>query len=279
MKKTENCELKTFFNPLFERRNAMKKMNVLLMMVLAIGFGVSVVQADFTEDFESYNSPYENVQARNNWTAGSRYLRAKDSCGFNGSKGATDLSANWTAAENYQDISNQGLVPGSGNQVFSARLYADEASEPYAFPSISMGSAIGSDDYVYVELYHNQIVFKRYLDGNSMQMGVAATGLSDATWYDVKMEFNMDEGSAGKVWWVGYRPSTVGDTGPWTRLNDDRVSYFHYDLAQISLNSLKIAVRSGNTGEIGRIDDIMITPEPVTIGLMLLGLVGLIRRR
>ena len=86
----------------------------------------------------------------------------------------------------------------------------------------------------------------------------------------------MDEGATGKVWWVGYRLSTVDDSEEWIRLNGASSNYFHWSLEQISLNSMKIAVRN-IVGEQGRIDDISLTPEPATIALFAIG--GLLIRR
>lgn len=254
MKKTEKCELKTFFNPHFYgRRLTMKKMYV-LMMVLVIGFCVSGAQAAWVDNFESYPISWSAIPSPWETGSGESPLYVQGTNGYGPSRGVGGPS-NWDWGYQYRPTDGEtvtqlyGKVFASSGSTWSNAYISLLGSKSHTADRVSIGLQSEGEHTI-------TLIFIAATSGDDNRHQI--WGLSEDTWYDVRIS------STGNNWLGEYKEVSsstwisAGTVTPYSNFDDTYVG---------------MAAQRG-----GGIDDVGYVPEPATIGLLSLGF-GLVRRR
>ena len=107
------------------------------------------------------------------------------------------------------------------------------------------------------------------------------TGFTAGDWYDFKVTLDFNAGSYGELTGVAYRATASGDTGAWTNITMSSVALGDGAANHVTIAPKYMGLDQDNHLYTGRVyaDDLQITPEPATIGLLCLGAIGLLRRK
>ena len=251
-----------FFN---ERSNAMKKMNVLLMVVL-VGFGVSVANATWYDDFTAgpaWASPPTG------WGGGAGGMRIRSSGGYSGDSNAYCVDGlgapNWfNSTYKAMDAGDNGIygkimVVSADNDPRDGDLIASEGNQ----------GNWGSTNFFYMSVqangnFHSELRINDTVLETSTE---AIPNFQMDTWYDVRAIFDYDN----DLLIVQYKE--VGSSTWLDSMNAPDYTLHGFHPTYMGMGGIRAGYYIDDVGTLAPI------PEPATIGLMLLGLVGLIRRK
>ena len=267
----------------------MKKLVTILVVLGLAGFASGANILNVNEDFEGWGAPSTRVVGGvYSWYTGLHGDAFGVGPGLgplqtfpSGSPAGTSCAGGTGSAGRYGsaldfDAVSTGIVE-INLDVRAGKAYASAGDETNRGWVWLQGRGSDTNEYVEIYYYNQQATLNVILKGNGMDTTIAAPVFPVDNWHRTKFQLNLSTGQMD-IDWIDINDSTGAEIGGWSSMysGDMPIDSFDY----LELATWAQGYLGGGPNYIRQFDNLVVTPEPVTLGLLALGAgLFLMRRR